>query len=92
MIMPINPETFEALKNLRQNLPRAAEALNVDLGENFPHWHRTLDRKLLPRFQHDMPLVAAICGGGSTGKSTLFNALIGQPVSPVGGRAGLNRR
>jgi hypothetical protein len=90
--MAINPETIEALKNLRQHLPRVAEALDVDLGEGFPHWHRTLDRKLLPRLQHDMPLVAAICGGGSTGKSTLFNALIGQPVSPVGGRAGLNRR
>lgn len=90
--MPINSDTFEALKDLRQYLPRAAEALDVDLGEGFPHWHRTLDRKLLPRLQSDMPLVAAICGGGSTGKSTLFNALIGQPVSPVGGRAGLNRR
>lgn len=92
MMMPIHPQTLEALKDLRQYLPRAAQTLDVDLGEGFPHWRRTLDRKLLPRLQHDMPLVAAICGGGSTGKSTLFNALIGQPVSPVGGRAGLNRR
>ena len=40
----------------------------------------------------DFPLVAAVCGGGSAGKSTLFNSLIGRNLSPTGGRAGLNRR
>jgi hypothetical protein len=90
--MHMTPDALAALKILRRYLPMAAEDLNLDLGESFPHWLQTLDRKLLPRLDGDFPLVAAICGGGSTGKSTLFNALVGRPVSPTGGRAGLNRR
>lgn len=90
--MHMTPDTLSALKILRQYLPMAANDLNLDLGESFPHWLQTLDRKLLPRMDGNFPLVAAICGGGSTGKSTLFNSLVGHPVSPTGGRAGLNRR
>jgi hypothetical protein len=90
--MPITPQTIGALTTLRNCLPRAADDLNLDFGEGFSHWCRTLDRKLLPRLNPDFPLVAAICGGGSTGKSTLFNSLVGKAVSPTGGRAGLNRR
>jgi hypothetical protein len=88
----MTPETLSALKILRQHLPKAADDLNLDLGESFPHWLQTLDHKLLPRLEGNFPLVAAICGGGSTGKSTLFNTLVGHLVSPTGGRAGLNRR
>jgi nicotinamide riboside kinase len=55
-------------------------------------WTHALDVKLLPKLHPDFPLVVAICGGGSAGKSTLFNSLVGRPVSPMGGRAGLNRR
>ena len=55
-------------------------------------WRRTLSQKITSRLNSDFPLVAAICGGGSSGKSTLFNTLIGQKVSPTGGVAGLNRR
>jgi hypothetical protein len=90
--MPITPHTIRALAALRKHLPRAAEDLNMDFGDGFDLWRRTLDRKLLPRLNEDFPLVAAICGGGSTGKSTLFNSLAGAAVSPMGGRAGLNRR
>ena len=82
----------DALVLLRNYLPRAAEELNLDLGERCAHWARTLDHKLLPRMGENIPLVTAICGGGSAGKSTLFNTLIGKSVSPTGGRAGLNRR
>jgi 50S ribosome-binding GTPase len=90
--MTITPQTIAALADLRQSLPRAVTDLNMDFGEGFDLWCRTLDRKLLPRLHKDFPLVAAICGGGSTGKSTLFNSLVGRAVSPMGGRAGLNRR
>ena len=90
--MPITPQTIDALAELRRCFPRAADDLHLDFGEGFGHWCRTLDRKLLPRLKADFPLVAAICGGGSTGKSTLFNSLVGEEISPTGGRAGLNRR
>jgi hypothetical protein len=85
-------DTLSALTTLRRLLPRAAEALNLDLGPGLQPWCDAVDRKLLPRMAPEFPLVAAICGGGSAGKSTLFNSLVGNPISPTGGRAGLNRR
>ncbi len=90
--MSINPHSLAALTSLRRSLTRAAADLNLDLGQGFEHWIQTLDRKLLPRLQEGFPIVAAICGGGSTGKSTLFNTVIGETMSPTGGRAGINRR
>ncbi len=53
---------------------------------------QTLDSRLLPRLSPDFPLMAAVTGGGSSGKSTLFNSLLGSTISTVGGRAGLSRR
>lgn len=82
----------ETLVRLRQDLPAAVAQLKLDLEDVLKPWAYALDRKLLPKTQPDFPLVVAICGGGSAGKSTLFNALVGQPASPTGGRAGLNRR
>jgi hypothetical protein len=90
--MPRLAATIAGLKTLRRCLPEAAETLCAKMGPSFDHWIRTLDRKILPRMDPDFPLVAAICGGGSAGKSTLFNTLAGQGISPTGGRAGLNRR
>ena len=90
--MSISPHTRDALSILRRRLPEAAEALHLDLGETCHHWVQTLDHKVLPRIGPEFPLIVAICGGGSTGKSTLFNSLVGGPVSPTGGKAGLNRR
>lgn len=90
--MSATPTIYEALKTLRRTLPAAAELLRLDLGETFTHWTQSLDRKLLPRMAQEFPLVAAICGGGSAGKSTLFNGLMQTPLSPSGGRAGINRR
>ncbi len=90
--MPFNATTHAALTVLRQRFPEAAAELNLNLGAAFDHWCQTLDRKLLPRLNSDFPIVAAICGGGSSGKSTLFNSLVGETVSPTGGKAGLNRR
>ncbi len=77
---------------LRRQLPGAAQELKLDLGPSMQAWQEALDRKLLPRMDTDFPLVAAICGGGSAGKSTLFNSLVKKAISPTGGRAGINRR
>jgi hypothetical protein len=90
--MPATHTIYETLKTLRRTVPAAAELLQLDLGETFTHWAQSLDRKLLPRMAREFPLVAAICGGGSAGKSTLFNGLMQTPLSPSGGRAGINRR
>ncbi len=90
--MSLNAQTTADLNVLRQRLPEAAQLLKLDLPEQLNEWMHALDVKLLPRLSPQFPLIAAICGGGSAGKSTLFNSLVGRPVSSAGGRAGINRR
>ncbi len=46
-------------------------------------WTKLLIYKLLPHLEGDGCLVAAVAGGTNTGKSTVFNLLLGQDVSPV---------
>ncbi len=90
---PWDGEAFHRrLLRLREGLPRLAGLLDPELAALLAPWSRAIDRRLLHRFDPRFPLVAAVCGGGSAGKSTLFNALAGGRFSPVGGRAGMNRR
>ncbi len=85
-------EFHDSLKRIREELPRLAELLQLDAVGEIGSWAKAIDTRLLARFDPKFPLVAAVCGGGSSGKSTLFNALIGAHRSPTGGRAGMNRR
>ncbi|MCL2000180.1 MAG: 50S ribosome-binding GTPase [Planctomycetes bacterium] len=39
-----------------------------------------------------MPIIVGLCGGGNSGKSTIFNALAGFQASPVSSLMGLTRR
>jgi hypothetical protein len=87
-----NDPQAEALLRLRGSVPRLCRRLGLHPPPETEGWERVFDSKLLPRISPDFPLVAAICGGGSSGKSTLFNALAGSPLSPTGGSAGINRR
>ena len=90
---------------LLQTLPRlleAADALLPLLPAADPLRDRVLRalddirRRILPALQHDCPLLVAIAGGGSSGKSTLFNTLAGaapgRPLSLVSSTAGYTRR
>jgi hypothetical protein len=83
---------FDALKQLRSHIPRLADQLQLGGDEEIGFWNNMVDAKLLSRLAPDFPVVAAICGGGSSGKSTLFNSLVGEQFAPTGGTAGLNRR
>ena len=83
---------YDAVKKLRENIPRLADMLKLGNDEEIRFWMNMVDAKLLSRLSPDFPVVAAICGGGSSGKSTLFNTLVGGRFSPTGGTAGLNRR
>ena len=83
---------YEALKKLRDHIPRLADLLKLGNDEEIGFWNDIVDAKLLSRLAPDFPVVAAICGGGSSGKSTLFNSLVGEHFAPTGGKAGLNRR
>lgn len=86
-----------------QRLRRALHTLEDDLVSQLqrfhlitskpPHWVDTLQRQVLPAVDYDVPVIlVAICGGGSTGKSTLFNALSRRTVSATGFKAGLTQR
>lgn len=61
---------------------RAALAKAVDL----------LEHKVIPLLRHECPLLVAVTGGGSVGKSTLFNLFAGGKFSGVKSRAGYTRR
>ncbi len=84
--------TLEAVQHLKNDLMDLARTLHLSSENRVMEWAGLLDNKFLARLRPDFPLVAAICGGGSSGKSTLFNALSRQSVSPVGGKAGINQR
>jgi hypothetical protein len=76
-----NASLHDRLKALRLELPRLAEALRLEPGPELASWCKVVDTRLLTRFDPEFPLVAAICGGGSSGKSTLFNSLVGGPFA-----------
>lgn len=82
----------DALLRLKTDIPAVTERLRLGDGKDVGTWTHIVERKLLTRLSPDFPLMATICGGGSSGKSTLFNSLLGRHLSPVGGRAGMNRR
>ncbi|MBN1930713.1 MAG: 50S ribosome-binding GTPase [Desulfobacterales bacterium] len=82
----------DALKSLRNHIPQVSEVLCLENRKELKSWMNIIDGKLLPRLSKGYPLTAAICGGGSSGKSTLFNSLIGKQISPTSGMAGINRR
>jgi hypothetical protein len=88
----MDPTIYKALKGLRNDIPALAQLLDLGDEQELTSWRNIIDVKLLTRFSPDFPLVAAICGGGSSGKSTLFNSLLGEKLAPSGGRAGMNRR
>ncbi len=82
----------DALKILRTSIPALQDRLRLDRNKDVATWTKMVDGKLLTRLSSDFPIMATICGGGSSGKSSLFNSMVGKRVSPVGGSAGLNRR
>ncbi len=75
--------TFEAeLGSLRRSLtlyPKVADALF----DGAQPWTELLRYKLVPHFRGPGCLFAALVGGTNTGKSTVFNVLVGRAISPV---------
>ncbi len=92
MISPSQLSIEQEIKSLREIVPQLVGELRLDNDVDITTWQTLIDKKLLPKLAPDFPLVASICGGGSSGKSSLFNALIQDHISPTGGTAGINRR
>lgn len=86
----------EAQKEKFQRIVEAAEKLYpLFLEEERRELSRAVDLltgKIIPLLSHECPLLVAITGGGSVGKSTLFNALAGGKYSGVKAKAGYTRR
>jgi len=59
--------------------PGLAAPIFAESGE----WRDLLAYKLLPHLGDDACLVVAVTGGTNTGKSTVFNLLLGKDTSPV---------
>ncbi len=91
-ITAVDPALQSPLEELTVALPAVVEALKLAPPIPVARLVGMIRRRLLTRLSPDFPLLAAICGGGSAGKSSLFNSLVGAPLSPAGGRAGMNRR
>ena len=93
MMKNLNDQNLiDALKKVRDEIPRVMDVLGLDRRKAAEPWAQIIDKKLLTKLSPDFPLMVTICGGGSSGKSTLFNSIVGEELSPVGGSAGLNRR
>ena len=81
----------QALQRLRDELPRLIDILNLD-DAMFADLQHHLDSQLLSLLDPKLPLMVTICGGANSGKSTLFNSLLGARLSPSRGDAGSTRR
>jgi len=82
----------DSLITLRDLLPVLAEESGPPTGD-VADWLERLGHNALPALSFEQAtLVVAVCGGGSTGKSTLFNSLAGQELSLAAFRAGLTQR
>jgi len=68
------------------------EAIRGALFDGFEDWERQLTFKLAPHLAGEGCLIAAVVGGTNTGKSTVFNALLGRDLSPVSDYAAHTRR
>lgn len=80
-------QRLETLRKAASAVPAVEEALY----RGFEDWERQLVFKLAPRLAGEGCLVVAVAGGTNTGKSTVFNSLLGNspggilsPVSPYG--------
>lgn len=94
-----NRTVSQCREALRQSLIRVAKGLG-DICGSLPEGERekcasvasTLSRSVVPQLSADCPILVAVTGGGSAGKSTLFNLLAGANVSAADPRAGYTRR
>ncbi|MCX5771944.1 MAG: 50S ribosome-binding GTPase, partial [Candidatus Hydrogenedentes bacterium] len=70
------------LRGLRREVS-AVPAVEALLFRTFEDWERQLTFKLAPRLAGEGCLIVAVAGGTNTGKSTVFNCLLGRSLSPV---------
>jgi hypothetical protein len=72
----------ETFSGFRAGLEACPEIRDLALADT-ASWEKLLTYKLLPHLEGEGCLVAAVAGGTNTGKSTVFNLLLSDDVSPV---------
>lgn len=78
-----NLQEFDAAVQALEAAVAPQPALSRMLFDNTREWRKLLTFKLLPQLAGKDVLVAAVAGGTNTGKSTIFNLLVGSVMSPV---------
>ncbi len=71
-----------ALRQLSDTISAWPE-LSLQLFANTEEWRKLLRYKLLPHLEGEGCLIVAVAGGTNTGKSTAFNLLLEEDVSPM---------
>jgi len=74
------------LDGLLEPLRTLAESCGVPSPEH-QNWYALLKKKLVPQLTGKQFLLVAVMGGTNTGKSLIFNHLVGEPFSAVDHRA-----
>jgi GTPase SAR1 family protein len=80
------------LKRVRYAVERLHSDMTLKTDIDLDTFLSVLDTRLIIPLDPDYPLMVAVCGGGSTGKSSLFNALIQSHTSAVKSGSGWSRR
>lgn len=82
-----------ALEDAALALDALLPSLDADAAQQARRLGERLRRDLLPRLNAEAPLLlAAIAGPNNVGKSTLFNALAGEKLSPAHPEGGLTKQ
>lgn len=88
----INAEMEQGFHRIVEASEKLYPLLLDDERHGFSRAVDLLKHKVIPLLRHECPLLVAVTGGGSVGKSTLFNFLAGGKYSGVKSRAGYTRR
>jgi hypothetical protein len=94
----MNGELGQALEGFQSALDRFRDELGSDpavadaVFSATDEWRDLLRYKLVPHLSGEGCLIAAVAGGTNTGKSTVFNLLLRERVSPIVATAAATRR
>ena len=87
-----NDALGQSLIRVSQGLSVIASSLPANERESCAGAISTLNRSVIPQLSADCPILVAVTGCGSTGKSTLFNFLAGDTISATDPQAGYTKR